>query len=170
MTDRCPECRGMGYTFDRATNSGQGCERCEGTGRVPGGKDIPAAIRKMVRARSGGICEVCFAAPATDQHHRKYRSRSGEHTVENLLDLCGPGNAFGCHGDAHGTEPLEGVSVNGWHVTPLADVTFVDKLGRRWKLNTDGTKTIVDAREQAPLRTPYASASTPWWAESAGAS
>lgn len=63
--------------------------------------DIPASVRRAVEARSGGVCEGCGRRRATDKHHRLYRSRLGEHTVENLLDLCGPGNADGCHGFAH---------------------------------------------------------------------
>lgn len=129
----------MGFTFDPRTNHGENCSRCEGTGQVSAAKDIPADIRAKVRERSGGVCEVCHSQPATDQHHRKYRSRQGEHVVENLIDICGPGNAFGCHGDAHGPEPLEGVSINSW-ITDPAQIPFTDKLGVRWLLRADGTK------------------------------
>jgi hypothetical protein len=139
VSARCPECRGAGYAFDARTNHGESCAACEGTGIVASAKDVPAAIREKVRERSGGVCEICHAAPATDQHHRKYRSRQGEHTVENLLDVCGPGNAFGCHADAHGKNPPEGVSLNSWEQNPER-IPFVDKLGIRWTLSTDGTK------------------------------
>lgn len=142
MPARCPSCRGMGYTFDVRTSTGAGCDRCDGTGLVSAAKDIPADVRAKVRARSGGVCEVCFSHPATDQHHRKYRSRQGEHVVENLIDICGPGNAFGCHGDAHGPEPLEGVSINSWMTDP-GEIPFTDKLGRSWRLNADGTKEVA---------------------------
>jgi hypothetical protein len=142
VSARCSECRGSGYLFNPKTNHGEGCERCAGTGQVSGAKDIPPAIRAKVRERSGGVCEVCFSAPATDQHHRKFRSRSGEHAVENLLDVCGPGNAFGCHADAHSADPLGGVSINSWETHP-EHIPFTDKLGRSWLLNTDGTKQII---------------------------
>ena len=67
------------------------------------------AARAAVRKRSGGICEGCGKHPATDQHHRLYKSRLGYalDTEDNLLDLCGGasglagGNHSGCHGVAH---------------------------------------------------------------------
>ena len=138
---RCPDCRGAGYRI--RAGRGEGCPRCEGTGKVSAAKDIPPAIRKKVRERSGGVCEVCLAAAATDQHHRQFRSRSGDHAVENLVDVCGPGNAFGCHGDAHGPEPLDGLAVNSWDRRPLDTIPFTDRLGRRWLLRADGTKELA---------------------------
>lgn len=146
MPARCPDCRGMGFTFDVRTSTGAGCERCDGTGLVLASKDIPQHIRVRVSERSGGVCEVCFAARATDKHHRKFRSRAvrtGEHSVENILDLCGPGNAFGCHGDAHGDNPPDGLAIDSWDARPIAEIPFTDKLGRRWLLNTDGTKELA---------------------------
>jgi len=133
----------MGFIFDNRTNRGENCARCEGTGKVSGAKDIPAPIRAKVRERSRGMCELCHVQPATDQHHRQYRSRGGEHIVENLLDLCGPGNVFGCHADAHGSEPLDGVSVSRWEHRPLNIIPFTDKHGRSWLLNADGTKDTI---------------------------
>lgn len=143
IAKRCPDCRGMGYVF--RNDVGQGCPRCEGIGTIPDADDIPPAIRAAVSKRSGGICEVCHRRPATDKHHRKYRSRSGLHLVENLLDLCGPGNVFGCHGDAHGPTPLEGVAISRYETRPVAEIEFVDKLGYRWRLAVDGTKARVGA-------------------------
>lgn len=140
MSARCPSCRGSGFTFDRRTNHGQACTYCAGTGEVPSAQDVPPAVRAQVRGRSGGVCEVCHQHPATDQHHRQYRSRGGQHVVENLIDICGPGNAFGCHADAHGPEPLEGVAVSQWNTRPLSEIPFTDKDGRFWVLHRDGTK------------------------------
>lgn len=73
--------------------------------------------------------------------------------MENLIDICGPGNAFGCHGDAHGPEPLDGVAVSSWDPRPLADIPFTDKDGRRWVLHPDGTKSEA---EPATTPDPYA--------------
>jgi hypothetical protein len=140
MPARCPECRGTGYLFNPRTNHGAACERCDGTGKVSAAKDIPAAIRAKVRERSGGMCEVCHVRPATDQHHRQFRSRGGEHIVENLVDICGPGNAFGCHADAHGPKPPEGLAVSSWATQPLDEIPFTDKFGISWLLMADGTK------------------------------
>ncbi len=50
-------------------------------------------------------------------HHRKYRSRGGDHSPANLAHLCGGasglagGNHSGCHGLAHSADPPEGWSI-----------------------------------------------------------
>lgn len=64
--------------------------------------------------RSGGTCEGCGGAPATEVHHRKFRSRGGLHNLGNLLHLCGWGNHTGCHGRAHSADPPEGWAVHSW--------------------------------------------------------
>lgn len=62
--------------------------------------------RALVRARSGGMCEVCGLTPATNIHHRRARGMGGTrraiHTPDWLLHLCGSGTQ-GCHGyvEAH---------------------------------------------------------------------
>jgi len=76
---------------------------------------LPAKAKAFVHARSGGICEGCEKAEATEIHHRKFKSRGGTHDVWNLLHLCGWGNHTGCHGVAHSLEgDLRGWSVNSW--------------------------------------------------------
>ena len=50
----------------------------------------------VIRARSGGKCEMCFVRPAVRTHHRKPRSQGGQSTEANLLDVCAE-----CHGYAH---------------------------------------------------------------------
>lgn len=51
-----------------------------------------------VQRRSMGRCELCRDAAGVQLHHRKLRSRGGEDTVENLLNLC-----RACHHDVvHG--------------------------------------------------------------------
>lgn len=74
---------------------------------------IPKKVDKKLRERSGEICEGCGLKPATERHHRLYRSRGGKHTIENLLHLCGWGNHTGCHGVAH--SGAQGVRL-GWAV------------------------------------------------------
>jgi hypothetical protein len=44
--------------------------------------------RRLVRERSGGVCEICSAARATDWHHRRNRSQGGKWTAANGMDLC----------------------------------------------------------------------------------
>lgn len=50
-------------------------------------KRAERAARKVVRARSGGVCEVCGMRPATDFHHRQNASQSGAWTAENGLGV-----------------------------------------------------------------------------------
>ena len=79
-------------------------------------KPTPAESRRAyeaVRERSGGVCEGCGEAPASDVHHRLFRSRGGRDEVTNLLHLCGWGNHTGCHGEAH-TDPER--QTDGWSV------------------------------------------------------
>lgn len=54
------------------------------------------AARKVVRQRSQGACEVCGRTGATNMHHRRKAGRVW--TPENLIAVCGWGNASGCHG------------------------------------------------------------------------
>lgn len=61
---------------------------------------VEKTARAMVRERSGGVCEVCGTARATNYQHRKNRSQAGEWSVVNGLDVCGSGTT-GCHGWIH---------------------------------------------------------------------
>lgn len=55
---------------------------------------IPKTIRDRVRLRSRGRCEFVWVDGnrcdhnAEVCHHRLMRSAGGQHTVENLLDVC----------------------------------------------------------------------------------
>lgn len=60
------------------------------------GTSIPLRVRRAVKARSEGNCEVCLMSGADHMHHRLMRSQGGEHTVENLLHV-----HWGCHEDIH---------------------------------------------------------------------
>ena len=75
---------------------------------------IPIAVRKAVLERAQGRCEACGKEANLELHHRKYRSRGGIHSFGNLVALCGWGNHTGCHGDAHNSRGVEGVSLNSW--------------------------------------------------------
>lgn len=80
---------------------------------------IPEKVRETVLARAGGRCEGCGKSAPLELHHRRFRSRGGEHTVENIVALCGWGNHTGCHGKAHSTEPPQGWAVSRWGTDPL---------------------------------------------------
>lgn len=95
----------------------------------------------MVQTRSKGICEACGTAPATEVHHRRYKSRGGGHEVSNLFHVCGRGNHTGCHGKAHkGAEGL------GWSVKSGAFAPSVIPVwyqGSWVQLDDDGSVTPV---------------------------
>jgi hypothetical protein len=50
--------------------------------------------RPIVRERSGGICEICGALRASEQHHRRNRSQGGQWQPSNILDLCSADHKF----------------------------------------------------------------------------
>ena len=76
---------------------------------------IPSGVREAVLRRADGRCEWCgrYQDPL-ELHHRRFRSRGGKHTVQNLVGLCGRGNLNGCHGKAHSTrtEAAKGFAVS----------------------------------------------------------
>lgn len=55
------------------------------------------ACRRVVAARSGGLCEICGHCRAATMHHRRKRSQGGPWAPSNVLHLCGDGTT-GCHG------------------------------------------------------------------------
>jgi hypothetical protein len=70
--------------------------------------------RKILRERSGGICEVCGHAPAESVHHRKKAGR--EWTPSNTLHTCGDG-VRGCHG--HIEANPNAAKEQGWWLIPI---------------------------------------------------
>ncbi len=78
---------------------------------------FPQEVRDKVAHRSQLRCEGCGGEGPLQLHHRQYRSRGGQDTVENALALCGLGNASKCHGRAH---TAEGEAL-GWSVRSRFD-------------------------------------------------
>jgi hypothetical protein len=70
--------------------------------------------RELVYARSGGLCERCGLAYATEWHHRRARSQRGPWEPSNGLHLCSS-----CHGEI--TETRTEYYVQGWLVHSWAD-------------------------------------------------
>ena len=107
------------------------------------------AAYASVAGRSGGVCEGCGMAPATNMHHRKFRSAGGRDTAANLLHLCGMGNTSGCHGIAHGALKMQ----NGWSVAPWNDPALVPVFHRRDGSWTRGAEILnpIDAVEYMVL-------------------
>lgn len=100
-------------------------------------QQIPKRVRDAVHERAGGRCERCFSPGPLELHHRKFRSRGGKHTVENITALCGLGNMQGCHGYAH-TVGGDGWAVHSWENE--LDVRVIDVQGNWWYFTKDGRR------------------------------
>jgi hypothetical protein len=74
--------------------------------------------RRLVRERSGDVCEVCGASRATNFQHRVNRSQGGQWSASNGLHVCGSGTT-GCHGRIHHS-PEEAYAL-GWSVKGAFD-------------------------------------------------
>jgi 5-methylcytosine-specific restriction endonuclease McrA len=65
---------------------------------------IPKPVRSLVWDRAGDCCERCGKGLTRESdhslHHRVFRSRGGQDTVDNLVLLCGSGTT-GCHEQVH---------------------------------------------------------------------
>ena len=76
-------------------------------------KRMPAKVARAVLDRAGGVCEANLfpmcSGRAEHIHHRQYRSRGGEHTVENCAVIC-----HVCHEWIH-ANPKESAAL-GWSV------------------------------------------------------
>lgn len=51
-------------------------------------RHIPTGVERLLRQRSGGVCECCGAAGSPDRHHLMEYSLGGGHELENLLLFC----------------------------------------------------------------------------------
>ncbi|HET6915759.1 MAG TPA: HNH endonuclease signature motif containing protein [Acidimicrobiales bacterium] len=74
--------------------------------------DIPADMRRQVKARSRGFCEACGVYGAAHVHHRKLRSQGGRHELPNLLHV-----HHYCHTEIHANPERSyalGLLVRGW--------------------------------------------------------
>lgn len=71
--------------------------------------------RRLVKARSGGWCEIC-GQKATNFQHRMNKGQGGPWSASNGIDVCGWGNYSGCHGNIH-QNPTYAKS-KGWTVLP----------------------------------------------------
>lgn len=108
------------------------------------------AARITVRRRSGGCCEVCGVAAATNFQHRKARSQGGEWSAVNGLDVCGAGNYAGCHGRIH--QNPEEAYANGWSVRSTDDPAAIPFTHWQWgpaRLDESGAYLPVPAPEVA---------------------
>lgn len=98
--------------------------------------------RKLLAARSGGLCEVCRREPAVDAHHRRNRSQRGQWDISNLLHLCRREHQH------IGTHPAVSYE-RGWSVRSTDDPASVPVFlaGHGWVyLTADGGRTPVERK------------------------
>jgi len=74
---------------------------------------LSPGVRRLLRERADGMCEVCGLEQATNAHHRKNRSQRGQDDLSNLMLVCGSGTTK-CHGWI--TEHPADSYINGWSV------------------------------------------------------
>lgn len=101
-------------------------------------KQIPRTVRELVKARSGGYCEVrvaCKGAPGVHMHHRRPRGMGGSRDMRtnlasNLLHTC-----MACHRHIE-VNRLEALD-QGWLVRQDKDPAAfsVELWNGRWRLS-----------------------------------
>jgi hypothetical protein len=109
-----------------------------------------ATARRLVYARSQGICEICWQSRGTNWHHRRSAGRIW--TPENGLHLCGSGTT-GCHGWVT-THPSVSRQL-GWMVSnsvaPERVHAVLALLHGRWMtLEPDGAAHVIPWHLRAP--------------------
>lgn len=99
----------------------------------PGAAAAEREGRRLVAARSGGLCEVCALAVAREWHHRQNRSQGGTWAASNGMHLCRWDHQWI-------TEHPEQSYRNGWSVRSGHDPAAVPVLrrGKRVLLDDEG--------------------------------
>lgn len=113
---------------------------------------VERAGRAAVRARCGGICEVCSRVQATEWQHRKPRSAGGTWDPSNGLAVC-----YSCHHKRIHANPSEayamGWSVKRAHVPAKVPVYAGNGGWARWVwLRDDGSMDPVSPDELDEVR------------------
>lgn len=105
-----------------------------------------AKTRAAVKERSGGACERCDRARATDMHHRQNRSQGGGWNPANIVHLCA-----WCHQMI--TAYPEASRLVGWSVRSTDDPETVPVpiRGTSCLLELDGTIVVIPDRRSSEL-------------------
>lgn len=83
-----------------------------------------ARTRVAVSGRSGGICEFCRKAKATDKAHRVGRGVRGDWNPGNILDLCHRDHMHAHHNPDWAN--LHGLILKSWQDPETTPVTRLD--------------------------------------------
>lgn len=103
---------------------------------------VPAAVIALVDARDQLVDRSTgrTIGPGRNLHHRKLRSRGGQHTASNLITLSGSGTT-GTHGYMHARPDMAtryGFIVPSWADTTEVPIRYTLALGqRRWAFLLD---------------------------------
>lgn len=99
--------------------------------KTPEPDPITAEVRRIVKKRSQGLCELC-GEKAQHMHHRQLR-RGGDHSAANLVHLCNI-----CHRRVH-SHPTWAYTT-GWLVPQHANPAYEPLLlnGEWVRLDRDG--------------------------------
>lgn len=63
--------------------------------------EFSGSVRKQIEKRSGGVCEYCGKARATQKHHILPKGRHGRGLATNGMDMC-----YECHKIPHDDESI----------------------------------------------------------------
>jgi hypothetical protein len=129
----------------------------------PSKRERDAAERKaerwaknVLKVRSGGWCECCGQAEATNFSHREGKGVGGIWTPANGLHACGWGNLSGCHGRIH-QNPKWARDEMGWRLKSHEDPLAMPALLARWGwvlLDDEGGMVQLSAVEASALLHP----------------
>jgi hypothetical protein len=100
------------------------------------------SARRLVAARSQGVCEACGQRPASEWAHRVGKAQGGPWSADNGLHLCGPD---GCHLWCHHNP--EAARALGWMLLRSQDPLTVPVQHARYGLvllTADGGWTPVE--------------------------
>jgi len=152
---------GLRRTSIQAQRAGRESLSARGTGKsAPRRESVPVGpsneVRDAVIERERHSCLICGYGVGPDErgrrwslHHRLRRAQGPDHSIQNLILLCGGSEADGCHQRVH--RDVDDARAGGWllkgRMEPLAKKLFIP-LEDRWVYLTS-VGTYHDVKEVA---------------------
>jgi len=106
-------------------------------------KQVPESVMKIVRERSGGICEHCGQNKATDAHHIKLKSQGGLDIAINILHVCRVCHQHSNIDFLHKAKEILRDRINNC----FDDYMFYSPGSIAWKLNMEHEEVIKQTRK-----------------------